>query len=439
LNSIEPAGAPFSRTNLGNKILNGGPRSMNKDNNLGARPRPMIWRMLVILTMCAFAEGFISCGQASGHASVKKDLNFQPIKSLAPDTAMLSSEERRKAWQLDTLFLAKVKKTHFNGNVLIAQHGKVLYEKCFGYEDFKQKKKLGTCSAFQLASSSKPMTAAAIMILKERGKVGYDDLIQKFIPQFPYQGITVRMLLNHRSGLPNYEYFMGGYVADHDTPLSTEKVLDLMIANKPALYSKPDKHFSYNNSNYMILAMIIEKASGTDYRSFLQREIFEPCGMSCTYIPNRKSDTLRPNETRNYMGGGAQLWTLARFNFLDGVLGDKGIYSTIEDLYRFERAMAENKLLKPETVAEAYTGGSHEKACSRNYGFGWRLTEAADGNKIIYHNGWWHGYNSVFMRRPKDQTTIIVLCNKYNTNTYHVKGVWEILDGKGAGLDESGE
>jgi CubicO group peptidase (beta-lactamase class C family) len=406
---------------------------------LGTKQTTMIWKAITGFCILATLGGLTSCGQASGHAHESQSTVPKQLVHVSPaDTSALSPAERHKAWQLDTLFLSKVKRTHFNGNVLVAQNGKILYEKCFGFEDFKASRPLGTCSAFQLASSSKPMTAAAIMILKERGKLDYSDDIRKFIPDFPYAGITVRMLLNHRSGLPNYEYFMEGYVSDHDTPLSTAEVLQIMIDKKPAIYSKPDKHFNYCNSNYMLLSVIIEKASGTDYRSFLKKEIFDPCGMGCTYIPDRKKDTLRANETRNYQGG-AQKWALAKFNFLDGVLGDKGIYSTIDDLYRFERAMAENKLLKAETVAEAYVGGSHEKGGKRNYGFGWRLTQQEDGTPIIYHNGWWHGYNSVFMRRPKDQTTVIVLCNKYNTNTYHVQGVWDILDGKGMNVEEGGE
>ncbi len=379
-----------------------------------------------------------SCGMASGSEPKKHDpAKGLSVKPVVVDTTTLNAAERHKAWQLDTLFLSKVKHYHFNGNVLIAQNGKVIYKKCFGFEDYKAKKNLTCNSAFQLASSSKPMTAAAIMILKERGKLDYSDEVSKFIPEFPYKGITIRMLLNHRSGLPNYEYFMEDYVSDHNTPLNNSQVLKIMMEKQPAVYSKPNKHFSYNNSNYLLLAVIIEKASGTDYRTFLKKEIFEPCGMTCTYIPDRKKDTLRPGETHNYKG--TSKWELTPFNFLDGVLGDKGVYSTMEDLYRFERAMAEYKLLKAETLEEAYKGGSNEKSGKRNYGFGWRLTDQPDGSKIIYHNGWWHGYNSVFMRRPKDQTAVIVLCNKYNTNTYHVSGVWEILDGKGVSVEEKPE
>jgi CubicO group peptidase (beta-lactamase class C family) len=391
--------------------------------------------LCVLLILCTAV--WYSCGTASGSVDQPPHIALQSPKPIATDTSSLTDKERHKAWQLDTLFLTKVKKYRFNGNVLIAQNGKVIYEKCFGYEDYKAKKPLNACSAFQLASSSKPMTAAAIMILKERGKLDYSDEVTKFIPDFPYKGITVRMLLNHRSGLPNYEYFMEDYVKDHNTPLNNEQVLKIMMENKPAVYAKPNKHFSYNNSNYLLLAIIIEKASGTDFRSFMKKEIFDPCQMTCTYIPDRKKDTLRPGETRNYKG--LVKWELTPFNFLDGVLGDKGIYSTSEDLFRFERAMAEHKFLKEETLEEAYKGGSNEKAGKRNYGFGWRLTDQPDGSKIIYHNGWWHGYNSVFMRRPKDQTVVIVLTNKYNTNTYHVQGVWEILDGKGVNVEEKPE
>ncbi len=396
-------------------------------------------KLFLLLMLCASLAVWTACGTASGnvegkHVQIKP---APPIAVAATDTIALTPAEQKKAWRLDTLFLGKVKKTHFNGNVLIAQNGRVIYEKSFGYENYKTKTPLGCSSSFQLASSSKPMTAAAIMILKERGKLSYEDDIQKYLPDFPYPGITIRMLLNHRSGLPNYEYFMEGYVADHNTPLTNTDVVKIMTREKPAPYAKPNKHFSYNNSNYLLLAVIIERASGTDYRTFMQKEIFDACGMTCTFIPDRKKDTLRAHETHNYKG--TSKWDLAPFNFLDGVLGDKGIYSTAEDLYRFERAMAGSKLLKTETLAEAYTGGSNEKNGKRNYGFGWRLTDQPDGTKLIYHNGWWHGYNSVFMRRPKDQTTVIVLCNKYNTNTYHVQGVWEILDGKGVNVEEKPE
>jgi CubicO group peptidase (beta-lactamase class C family) len=388
---------------------------------------------------CMFLAGvFYSCGQASGSAPSERPRisAVLPKASVLFDSASLTPEERIRASRLDTLFQSKVKKTHFNGNVLVANNGKVIYEKCFGYEDYKKKKALDKSSAFQLASSSKPMTAAAIMILKERGKLDYNDPIKKYLPDFPYDGITIRMLLQHRSGLPNYEYFMEDYVSDHNTPLDNEAVYRIMTEKKPAIYGKPGKHFSYNNSNYLLLALIIQKASGMDYRTFLQKEIFDPCGMSSTYIPDRKKDSLRPHETHNYLGA---KWTPAPFNFLDGVLGDKGVYSTMEDLFRFERALASYQLLKKETLEEAYKGGSNEKPGKRNYGFGWRLTEQPDGSQVIYHNGWWHGYNSVFMRRPKDQTVVIVLCSKYNTNTYHVQGVWEILDGEQVNVEEKPE
>jgi CubicO group peptidase (beta-lactamase class C family) len=424
----------------GNKIFAAPAYRIRKHDNLGEIRSSMLWRTLVSILFVVGICTWASCGSASGNVDKTHTLPPLPAavkKNVGLDTSSLTASEKRKAWQLDTLFLAKVKRTHFNGNVLIAQNGRIIYEKCFGYEDYKAGKKLCTASSFQLASSSKPMTAAAIMILKERGKLDYSDDLTKYIPDFPYLGITIRMLLNHRSGLPNYEYFMENYVNDHATPLNNEEVLKIMIKNKPEIYSKPNKHFSYNNSNYLLLAVVVEKASGTDYRSFMKKEIFDVCGMSCTFIPDRKKDTLRPMETRNYKG--SLKWELTPFNFLDGVLGDKGIYSTTEDLYRFERAMAENRLLKAETLEEAYKGGSNEKKGARNYGFGWRLTDQPDGSKIIYHNGWWHGYNSVFMRRPKDQTTVIVLTNKYNTNTYHVKGVWEILDGKGVNVEEKPE
>jgi CubicO group peptidase (beta-lactamase class C family) len=114
--------------------------------------------------------------------------------------------------------------------------------------------------------------------------------------------------------------------------------------------------------------------------------------------------------------------------FADDVVGDKGVYSTVEDLFKWDQSLYTYKILKKETLDEAFKGYSNEHKGKRNYGFGWRLIETGKGNKIVYHNGWWHGYNSLFFRRPEDQTTIIILSNKDNRSTFQIQDILPIVN-----------
>lgn len=360
----------------------------------------------------------------------------QPVKISARDTVAEEVYDSKTALKLDSLFNKWVAFNKFNGNVLIARHGKVIYKKCFGYANHGKNMALNYNSSFQLASVSKQFTAAAIMLLEERGLLKYTDTLQKYFPGFPYKNITIDMLLSHRSGLANYMYFCEGYCTNYETAISNQQVVDWMNACKPAPYKKPGMRFQYNNTNYCLLVPIIEKVSGMPYDTFLKTQIFDPLGMKDTWVKKDPWDTLKPNITQGYEYG----WKKAEINYLDGVLGDKNVYSTIGDMLKWDQVLYTENILKQTTLQNAFTGKSRELRWGiKNYGYGWRLLLYPDGTKMVYHNGWWHGYNNSFYRRLNDQTVIIILCNRRNNAIFKTQLIFEILDNSCQDMDVEGD
>jgi CubicO group peptidase (beta-lactamase class C family) len=388
-------------------------------------------RTLFLRTLILFSAILLfSCGESPTSGKMLLARNNADTFSVI----RYSKRELQIISGLDSIFACRVKETCFNGCVLLAKRGRVIYKKAMGFSDHENKKMLDLNSSFQLSSTSKPFTATAVLILMERGKLSLNDSIQKFIPNFPYRGITVRMLLCHRSGLPNYMYFASDYFKDKDKLLSNQDIVDCMIREQPARDAAPNKKFEYSNTNYLLLALIIEKVSGEKYAAFMKKNLFDPVGMHRTFVLDRMNDTVRIERTKGYEGKG-QKWEAAPVDMLDGVLGDKNIYSTIYDMFLFDRALYSGKLLKPGTLTEAYSGRSHEKAGKRNYGLGWRIVENENGWQGIYHNGWWHGYNSTFFRRPLDETVIVILCNHNNKSTYRIQDILQVLDNDSTATD----
>lgn len=313
--------------------------------------------------------------------------------------------------EIDAYFQKLHNRRGFNGNVLVAKKGKIIYQNSFGWADYLYKDSLDINSRFQLASVSKPLTATAILMLYDNKKLKLDDDIRKYLPNFPNQGITVKMLLTHRSGLNNYQYFCDE-VWDRNKPIYNDDVIKLYAQHKPAPYSKPGTTFFYCNTNYMLLASIIEKVSGKSYTSFMQDEIFRPLGMNNTIIYSKAKDKKVPTKVWGY----DRVWRRSVVpNYLDGVVGDKGAYSTVRDLYVFDQALNEGLLLKKSTLALAYHAYSESKRHKHfNYGLGWRLFMGDNGNDVIYHTGWWHGFQNIFVRDVKHDITIVILSNMFN-------------------------
>ncbi len=393
-----------------------------------------------------FLSGVIVCivvalGASCGQSSTK--VATAALRTCADEQTLTVAEQQAirqkiggddKARQIEEIFRQKVR-AGFNGNVLVAQKGVVLYQKCFGLEHFErnQRDSLVPESKFQLASLSKTFTAVATLKLIETGKLSLDDSIQQFYPQFPYHGITIRELLSHRSGLPNYAYAFDDSMKvnfyKREKPYPTNAVIMHWFATvkpTPQRYNIPGRGFSYSNTNYMVLASIIEQVTKQPYETFVQKNIFEPLGMHHTFVATTKNDAINQHRTAGYQ------WNRRiPKDYYDDVVGDKGVYSTTGDLFRWYRALNGDCLLQRKTLAEAFLPRSFERKGAKNYGYGFRmmLDQKTNTPEYIYHSGWWKGYNTMFWFSPKDEYVIIVLGNRYNKGVYRVKELIDVLHG----------
>jgi len=375
----------------------------------------------------SFIFFFVACQTVSEQNAQAKppmappDHTYASVKLEFADTA--SPEGRALIHQLDS-FYQRETRAGFNGSVLIGYKGKILYERYFGYCDKGAGTLLCAQNPSQLASTSKPFTATAILWLHQNKYLNIDRPVKDYLKDFPYSEITITMLLNQRSGLPDYTK-MGNRFWKSKAPMYNEDLLQILARHRPKLNSRPNTRFEYSNTNYAMLARIIEEVSKMSFKEFMKDFIFEPLGMKNTFVydpadRNKYGDRI----TQSYQYN----WRIFAETNEDGIYGDKGIYSTVEDMYRWDQSFYNHVLLNEKTLQMAYKGYSNERPGVKNYGLGWRMLQYPDGNKIIYHNGWWHGNNTVFYRFIKDNFTIIVLGNKYNSKIYgHAKAIYNIV------------
>lgn len=364
-----------------------------------------------------------------------KTISFIFLLLISATTAVFS---QHKAAQIEEMMTRLSQLNSFSGVVLVADSGKVIFNKAYGWADFPNQKPLTNESVFELASVSKQFTAMGIMMLKEKGSLSYEDKLDKFFPELPYQGITIRNLLNHTSGLPDYmELF-----AEHwdSTKIAVNKdVISLLAKYKPVISFKPGEKWEYSNTGYVLLASIIEKVSGMSFRDFLQKNIFTPLGMSRSQVYNRR---YKPEVISNYAFG--YVYNMDRDSFilpdadpgsffvktLDGIVGDGCVNSTTGDLFKWDRALYTEQLVKKTTLDEAFTPGKLNNGTAHQYGFGWGVGRDSVNGLIISHSGGWPGYLTWIERMPEKNRTIIILTNNGIFNRGVRDGIRDILNGK---------
>ncbi|MBK0382700.1 beta-lactamase family protein [Pedobacter sp. SD-b] len=361
-----------------------------------------------------------ACSSSSSKQKVEEN-KIDPKR----DSLLLIYNPAKADKKLDEYFTDIHKKRNFNGNVLIAKKGKIIYEGHFGWADYLHRDSLKMGSQFQLASISKTMTGTAVLMLMERGKLKLSQTVDEFYPEFPYKGITIEMLLSHRSGLNNYVYFTDGIWKDKYKAMTNQDVIKLYAQYKPAPYFPPNRQFHYNNTNFMLLAAIVEKISGEDFDIFMKQNVFNPAGMKHTAIYSTAKYEKIPVD----VVGHDRVWRRSvRQNFLDGPTGDKGVYSTVEDLFLFDRALRDGLLLKKSTLDSAYTPHSKLQNQYFGYGLGWRMfVDSTKNEQVIYHTGWWHGFRHIFLRDMKRDITIVILSNLVNGSINQIDDMYKIL------------
>ncbi len=309
--------------------------------------------------------------------------------------------------RIDKYFQKRYKQRRFNGTVLFADKGKIVYKGAFGYGTLRNKDTLSTKSPFQLASVTKPITSTAVLMLAEQELLNLEDSVHQHIPDFPYKNVTIKQLLIQKSGLPEYLYFSDQYWPNNRNTINNDDVLCMMKIHEPNPYYRPDYRYNYTNTNYSILASIIEKVSGQTYQDFIEHKVFKPLGMNDSFVYAKDETPVYHHMTS---GHDKRRRRIADSHF-NGVVGDKGIYSSVEDMLRFDQALYTDYLVSQELLEQAFEPAHKRLYDHDNYGMGWRINTQKNGNKIIYHSGWWKGYTSYFIRMPYSGKTIIVLNN----------------------------
>ncbi len=309
--------------------------------------------------------------------------------------------------ELGRYFTRKNKYNGFNGTVLYAVDGKIEFAKAYGYADLRKKDSLKLESSFQLASVSKPITSLAVLLLVEQGQVGLEDSLQVYFPDFPYHGITIRHLLTHRSGLPNYMYFCDSIWTNWEVPITNRDVLNIMIKDQPKVYYPPDRRYNYCNTNFALLALLVEQVSEMSFDLYVKSRIFLPLDMQDAQIYNKSITPVNYQAVKGYTGYRRE----ADNTYLNGVVGDKGVYASVLDLFKLDQALQTGKLISHDLLDKAYEPQHKDLWKSDNYGLGWRINDSDPGNKVVYHTGWWKGFRSYFIRELGARKTIIVLTN----------------------------
>ena len=396
---------------------------------------------LTILSI--FSLLFFSC--QSQHEEKAATVIDQPgvfkFKPLSPQAKQAYADA------IQPLYENVLTKHGFSGSILMAKNGEIVFEDYHGLINFKTKENITASTPFHLASISKTFTGMMVLHLWEQGKLSLDDSIQHFFPKFPYHNITIQQLLSHRSGLPYYADFMddktvvavkaknkkGKTITRYVTVKtpnalkpgfsSNYDMLQYMIDKKPPRLALPGKVFHYCNTNFSILALIIEKVTGTSFPVYMKDSLFDKLGMKNTFVFS-VADINK--YVPSYQANNAP-YPLEK---LDCIYGDKNVYSTVRDIYLWDKALYEGSFVSKPTLDMAFRPYSNEKRTNHNYGLGWRiLTSTNENGTIIYHNGWWHGNNTVFTRMIGDTATLIILGNKYNRNIYKAKEMASVFTG----------
>ncbi len=304
--------------------------------------------------------------------------------------------------------------------VEIISNGKLIFKKGYGYAYLEEKIPISSQTNFRLASVSKQFTATAVLLLIQRGKLNFDDRLTDIFPRFPKYGekITVKNLLNHTSGLIDYEDLIPDtatiQVTDHD-------VLECMM-RQDSTYFEPDTKWQYSNTGYALLSLIIEKISGESFPNFLEENIFSPLKMNSTAAHVDGKDVIK-NRAYGYDSTETG-WVRHDQSITSAVLGDGGIYSNLDDLFKWDQSLYSYDILNKKYRIASMTRSALNNGDSIDYGFGWRLTTYKN-NEIVYHTGSTQGFRNIIYRIPTKEFTVIILTNRNSAGEFVTKGIAE--------------
>ena len=367
----------------------------------------------ILYTIELFFITVAGCQAVSqGHKAVTQQMQEYPV-AIQAFYPVIKMDSDQISDVVKKYFEKRLVHGNFNGGVIVAKGGSIIYEEYSGLKDLRKDELLDARSPLHIASVSKTITSAAILKLAQDGKLRLGEPISDFFPVFPYSDVTVCMLLSHRSGIPNYVHYLEALGWDRNVYATNQDVVNSLYNLHPQPEFKAGTRFSYSNTNFLLLAMIIEKLTGMSYPVYMKTNFFDPLQMNDTHVFTL-ADTATAIPSYEWNG---RVWG---WDFLDGTYGDKNIYTTPRDLLKFSLVLSGGNFIRQSLLDSAYMPYSNERPGIHNYGLGWRLMMLKNGKKIIYHNGRWHGSNASFVRLPDEDVTIIIIGNRFDRNIYTV-------------------
>ncbi len=340
---------------------------------------------------------------------------------------------------------ALVKNQQFSGNVLVIENNKVVYQNAFGYADLTSYKPNSTSTRFPIASISKLFTATAILQLKEKGLLHTSDAVEKFLPGFPYPEVTIKHLLSHTSGLPPYNAFFDKERKENPKRVFTNKdFLPGVIANKQPLIYSPGEKGNYDNINFLVLALVIEKVTGIPYKNYIEANILQPAGMRhTTLFP--LPEQFDGRDIRNFAFPHVYLHlydsTPVKSNSIPyvreywhsyGFNGFADYVSTVADLWKFDQALYNNTLLQQQTLEEAFVPVTLNNGENNHdaFGLGWEIEKDTTMGKLVYHSGAAMGLSSNILRNVTKHQAVILFDNTHFNAHENASKIMLLLNGK---------
>lgn len=325
---------------------------------------------------------------------------------------------KEKSAQINRFFKEQWLPSSASGGLIVAWHGQIIFEGYNGYADIENKIPVTAETPIHIASVSKVLTAMAVLKLVQFGKIDLNQKVDSYLNGFPYTEVKVSDLLNHRSGMPDYLHLSDDKKYwDNTQMMSNQDVLEMLIRQKPPVDFPSGKKFAYSNTNFVLLALIIEKITGASYPEVMKYMIFDPLKMTDTFVMEFDKDSGKVSKSYYNNGG---IWN---YDHLDKTYGDKNIYSTPRDLLKLDIAMYSSEFLPDDLKNLAWKGYSYETKGVKNYGFGMRMYEWDNGDKLLYHKGLWHGNRSTYVRDFRDEVCVIALGNRKNKSIYDSMGL----------------
>ncbi len=347
-----------------------------------------------------------------------KNKPTKPLKSLSANELNILFDEVNASYKKQALdaFVSEMF-IRLNGSVLIAQGPEVVLKMSFGYKKLNCKQfnqRLSDTTCYELASVSKQFTAIAILQLASKGKLSLNDTLTKFFPELPYSGVTIHHLLTHTSGLPEYFNWGEKTFANSKQLIDNNDVIQAMAKRKAALVFRTGTQYSYINTNYMLLASIVEKVSGMPFENYMMLNVFVPARMSRTFYVTQREKHPECSIANGHYANGVPL----PLYYLDGSIGDKGLYSTVNDLFLWKKALFDDyKILPEEWVERAILPQNvlkNGRLPEELYGYGFHLEENPSYGMLVYHGGLWRGFHHVMLYYPQEDIFVVFLSNFCN-------------------------